>query len=67
MPSLAEIEATVKRMEARYVGSIHFEAYRALRQRFEADLQDRRDLALAKSAALMLIQQLEGDGANPLG
>ena len=63
MPSLDEIEATVKRMEARYGGSIHFEAYRTLCRRFEADLPDRRDLALAKSAALMLIKQLEGDGA----
>jgi hypothetical protein len=62
MPSLEDIEATVQRMEARYGGSIHFAAYRALCQRFEADLQDRRDLALAKSAALMLIKQLEGDG-----
>ena len=50
-------------MEARYSGSIHFAAYQALCRRFEADLQDRRDLALAKSAALMLIRQLEGDGA----
>ena len=62
MPSVEEIEATVQRMEARYAGSIHFAAYRALCRRFEADLADRRDLALAKSAALMLIKQLEGDG-----
>lgn len=61
MPSVEEIEATVKRMEARYGDSIHFPAYRVLCRRFEADLQDRRDLALAKSAALMLIKQLEGD------
>jgi hypothetical protein len=61
MPSVEEIEATVARMETRYGGSIHFAAYRALCRRFEADLLDRRDLALAKSAALMLIKQLEGD------
>lgn len=61
MPSLAEIEATVERMEQRYAGSIHYHAYRKLCRRFEADLDDRRDLALAKSAALMLIRQLEGD------
>lgn len=48
-------------MEARYGGSIHFSAYRALCLRFEADLKNRRDLALAKPAALMLIKQLEGD------
>ena len=62
MPSVEEIEATVQRMEARYGGSIHFPAYRALCLRFKADLADPRDLALAKSAALMLIKQLEGDG-----
>ena len=60
MPSLEEIEATVQRMEQRYGGSIHFAAYRAPCRRFEADLGDRRDLALTKSAALMLIKQLEG-------
>jgi hypothetical protein len=59
LPSTEEIEATVERMEARFGGSIHFAAYRALCRRFAADLQDRRDLALAKSAALMLIKQLE--------
>ena len=59
MPSLAEIEATVERMEARFGGFIHFAAYQSLCWRFEADLQDRRDLALAKSAALMLIKQIE--------
>ncbi len=63
MPSVEDIEATVERMEARYGHSIHFTAYRVLCRRFEADLQDRRDLALAKSAALMLIRQLEEDAA----
>ena len=62
MPTLEEIEATVKRMEARYGGSIHYAAYIALCRRFEADLPDRRDLALARSAALMMIRQIEGDG-----
>lgn len=60
-PSLDEIEAAVTRMELRYAASTHFSAYRALCQRFERDLADRRDLALAKSAALMLIKYLEGD------
>ena len=60
-PELAEIEATVVRMEARYGGSIHFPAYRRLCERFAADLSDPRDLALAKSAALMLIKYLEGE------
>jgi hypothetical protein len=62
MPPLEEIEATVRRLEQRYGGSRHFAAYRVLCRRFEADLADRRDLALAKSAALMLIKQLEGEG-----
>ncbi|UJW84093.1 hypothetical protein [Devosia sp. SL43] len=61
-PALVEIEATVERMERRYAGSIHFAAYRALCLRFSADLSAARDLALAKSGALMLIKQLEGDG-----
>ena len=60
-PDLAEIAATVARMEARYGGSSHFPAYRSLCERFAADLSDPRDLALAKSAALMLIKYLEGD------
>ena len=61
-PTLAEIEATVERMERRYAGSIHLSAYRTLCERFAADLEDPRDLALAKSAALMLVKQLEVDG-----
>ena len=60
-PELAEIEATVARMEARYGGSVHFPAYRRLCERFLADLGDPRDLALAKSAALMLIKSIEGE------
>ncbi|KKB11066.1 hypothetical protein VE25_14905 [Devosia geojensis] len=60
VPTLEEIEATVLRMEAKWVGSAHFAAYRDLCRRFEADLADPRDLALAKSAALMLIKELEG-------
>lgn len=59
-PGLEEIEATVRRMEERYAGSALFPAYRALCRRFEADLVDARDLALAKSAALMLIKQVDG-------
>lgn len=61
-PTRLEVEATVERLEQRYAASPHFPAYRALCQRFAADLADPRDLALAKSAALMLIKQLEGDG-----
>ncbi len=39
-----------------------FSSYRKPGLRFEADLSDARDLALAKSAALMLVKQLEEDG-----
>ena len=67
VPARAEIEATIERMERRYAGSTHFPAYRTLCLRFAADLSDPRDLALAKSAALMLIKQLEEAGARPPG
>ena len=60
--ALADIERTVERLQRRYTTSPHYAAYLVLCRRFEADLDDRRDLALAKSAALMLIKQLEGDG-----
>ena len=62
-PSLAEIEATVGRMEARYAASPHFPAYLALCRRFDADLSGPRDRALARSAALMLLKVLAGE--NP--
>lgn len=60
-PSLEEIEATVVQIELSYASSPHFAAYIALREQFEADLAERRDLALAKSAALMLIKQIGND------
>lgn len=63
-PGLEEIAATVRRMEERYAGSALFPAYRVLCQRFEADLADPRDLVLAKSAALMLIGQVDGIEAD---
>jgi hypothetical protein len=59
VPTFEEIEATVQRMEAKWAASPQFAAYRDLRRRFEADLADPRDLALAKSAALMMVKQLE--------
>jgi hypothetical protein len=61
VPSLDEIEATVARMEERYRGHPLFADYVRLKQRFDADLLDARDRALAKSAALMLIKY-ENDG-----
>ena len=56
VPSLAEIEETVQRMEERYRDHSLFGDYLRLRERFDADLSDARDRALAKSAALMLIK-----------
>jgi hypothetical protein len=64
IPHLAEINATVIRMEERLgndkrsniVSLMH--VYRAICTRFQSDLSDPRDLALARSAALMLIQQV---------
>ena len=58
-PTLAEIDATVARMEQRYRDAGLFEAYRRLTERFAADLADPRDLALSKAAALMLIKYAE--------
>jgi hypothetical protein len=61
-PTLDEIEETIVRMETRFSSSSHPEVkrlvalYRALIPRFEADLKDRRDVALSKGAALMLIR-----------
>ena len=54
VPDMAEIEATVSRMEARYRDDPLFPVYQRLCQRFEAELNDRRDLALAKASALKL-------------
>ena len=63
-PDLAEIAATVERMEARYAASPSAEAnrlmaaYRRVCQRFADDLADPRDVALSKGAALMLIREM---------
>ena len=60
-PTIEELEATIARMEARWRSSSLFDAYEALCLRFEAALADRRDLAVAKSAALMMIKFAEGE------
>lgn len=54
-----ELEATVARMEARLSGSGDlWEVYQSLKARFERDLAaSARDVALAKSAALMVLQE----------
>ena len=56
MVSEEELNATVQRMESRFGGH---EVYRQLAQRFESDLAgSSRDAALAKSAAMMVLQAL---------
>ena len=60
-PDQAELDATIARMEAKYRDAPLFEAYRDLIERFACDLDDRRDLALSKAAALMLIKYAQGD------
>jgi hypothetical protein len=65
-PTLAEIEATVVRMERHYGGHPAFPDYLRLRDRFDADLSDPRDRALSKAAALMQIKYAsEPDGTSP--
>jgi hypothetical protein len=60
-PSLAEIEATVGRLEKRLRQSARPEtlellaSYDQLDRQFAVDLADRRDLALSRGAAMMLI------------
>ena len=56
IPDLAELEATIVRMESRYGDHPLFADYKRLSQRFADDLRDPRDLALSKAAALMLIK-----------
>lgn len=64
-PTLSEIEATVERLEARLEGAASpairtlTTTYRKLDARFRADLDDPRDLALSRAAALMLIKFID--------
>jgi hypothetical protein len=69
-PTLDEIEATIERLEARLAASQNPEtarllaAYRKLDAQFRADLDDPRDLALSRGAALMLLRFLD-EGGQP--
>src|SRR2546428_4021635 len=59
MVSHEELIATVQRMEARFQRQELWRVYQDLVPRFERDLADSpRDIALAKSAALMVVQSL---------
>ena len=70
-PTLAEIEATVERLLARLEASPHagtaalLTAYRKLDARFRADLDNPRDLALSRGAALMLIKFIDETDRAP--
>ena len=71
-PDIAEIEATVGRLEARLRQSVRPQTlellgiYDQLDRQFVADLADCRDLALSRGAALMLIKFFDaGDGPAP--
>ena len=55
-PDQAELDATIARMEANYADAELFAVYRELTERFAADLDDPRDLALSKAAALMMVK-----------
>ncbi|WP_421952896.1 hypothetical protein [Pelagibacterium sp.] len=65
IPDLADLEATVARMEARFDtdprASSLMASYRNLCIRFEADLADPRDIALSRAAALMTIKYQLGE------
>ena len=64
VPDYEEVAATVARLEAAFAeredvrARMLMEAYQQVSDRFTADLSDKRDLALSKGAALMLIQEL---------
>jgi hypothetical protein len=55
-PDQAELDATIARMEGKYADAELFALYRELTARFVADLDDPRDLALSKAAALMMVK-----------
>ena len=60
VPGIAELEATIARMEARFDADPRakdlMESYRNLFGRFADDLSDPRDLLLSRAAALMMIK-----------
>ena len=67
MVSREELIVTVQRMESRLQGQGLWRLYQELVPRFEKDLQaSERDVALAKSAALMMLQAAaQGQVAKP--
>ena len=57
-PSEAELRQTVERMEERLRTHPLFADYERLTERFAGDLADERDVLLARSAVLMLLQEV---------
>jgi len=57
-PSEAELRQTVGRMEERLRTHPLFPDYERLTERFADDLSDERDVLLARSAVLMLLQEV---------
>jgi hypothetical protein len=64
VPDYEEIAATVAHLEAQFDERDDvrarplMDAHRAVSDRFSGDLSDKRDLALSKGAALMLVKTL---------
>ncbi len=56
-PTEAELRETVERMEARLRDHPLFPTYERLVGRFAEDLDEERDVVLARSAVLMLLQE----------
>ena len=56
-PDEKELRETIARMEARLRAEPLFGDYERICARFEADLEDERDVLLSRAAALMLLQE----------
>jgi hypothetical protein len=72
VPNQRELDETIARLTARYAASSDprarhlMEVYARLSARFSDDLSDRRDIALSRGAALMMVKYLlEGSRAAP--
>ena len=67
-PDIAELAQTVARMEAalkaREDARATMAAYRAVSQRFAADLSDPRDVLVSRGGALMMTQALARNGGK---
>jgi hypothetical protein len=62
--SEAQLRETVERMEERLRTHALFPVYERLIERFEADLEDERDVLLSRAAVLMLLQEALSQRGN---